>query len=77
MKLAVDAGERSGKLVTELTDVTKRFGATLIADKLSMRILRGDRIGMIGPNGAGKTTLLRLMLAIWRPTKARYVPEPK
>ena len=44
VKLALDAGERSGKLVTELTDVTKRFGATLIADRLSLRILRGDRI---------------------------------
>ncbi len=62
MKLAVDAGERSGKLVTELTEVTKQFGTTLIVDKFSMRILRGDRIGLIGPNGAGKTTLLRLML---------------
>ncbi len=67
MKLAVDAGERSGKLVTELTDVTKRFGTTLIVDRLSMRILRGDRIGLIGPNGAGKTTLLRLMLGTLAP----------
>src|SRR4030095_11002809 len=56
VKLAVDAGERSGKLVTELTDVTKRFGETLIADKFSMRILRGDRIGLSGPNSAAMTT---------------------
>ena len=67
VKLAVDSGERSGKLVTELTDVTKQFGSTLIADKLSIRILRGDRIGLIGPNGAGKTTLLRLMLGTLPP----------
>ncbi|MEO8187227.1 MAG: ATP-binding cassette domain-containing protein [Burkholderiaceae bacterium] len=67
VKLALDAGERSGKLVTELTDVTKQFGSTLIADKFSMRILRGDRIGLIGPNGAGKTTLLRLMLGTLPP----------
>ena len=67
VKLAVDAGERSGKLVTELTDVTKRFGTTLIVDRLSMRILRGDRIGLIGPNGAGKTTLLQLMLGALAP----------
>jgi ABC transport system ATP-binding/permease protein len=67
VKLAIDAGERSGKLVTELTDVTKRFGATLIADRLSLRILRGDRIGLIGPNGAGKTTLLQLMLGTLAP----------
>ena len=67
VKLAVDAGERSGKLVTELTEVNKRFGTTSIADGLSMRILRGDRIGLIGPNGAGKTTLLRLMLGTMAP----------
>ena len=67
VKLAVDAGERSGKLVTELTDVTKRFDTTLIVDRLSMRILRGDRIGLIGPNGAGKTTLLQLMLGSLAP----------
>ena len=67
VKLAVDAGERSGKLVAELIDVTKRFGATVIVDQLSMRILRGDRIGIIGPNGAGKTTLLRLMLGTLAP----------
>ena len=69
VKLAVDAGERSGKLVTELTDVTKQFGNTLIVDSLSMRILRGDRIGLIGPNGAGKTTLLQLMLGSLAPDK--------
>ncbi len=67
VKLAVDAGERSGKLVAELTDVTKRFDSRVIVDRMSMRILRGDRIGLIGPNGVGKTTLLRLMLATLPP----------
>lgn len=67
IKLSVDAGERSGKLVAELTDVSKSFGSTVIADRWSMRIARGDRIGLIGPNGAGKTTLLRLMLGTLTP----------
>ena len=67
VRLTVDAGERSGKLVTELTDVSKQFGSALIADRLSLRIQRGDRIGLIGPNGAGKTTLLRLMLGTLAP----------
>jgi len=66
VKLSIDAGERSGKLVAELTDVTKRFDK-LIVEGLSMRILRGDRIGLIGPNGAGKTTLLQLMLGALTP----------
>jgi ATP-binding cassette subfamily F protein uup len=62
MKMSLDAGQRSGQLVAELTDVGKSVaGRTLIA-QLSMRIMRGDRIGLIGPNGAGKTTLIRLIL---------------
>jgi ATP-binding cassette subfamily F protein uup len=62
LKMSLDAGQRSGQLVAELTDVGKSVaGRTLIA-QLSMRILRGDRIGLIGANGAGKTTLIRLIL---------------
>ena len=60
--LALDEGERSGKLVAELTDVSKAFGPTVVVRDFSCRILRGDKIGLIGPNGAGKTTLIRLML---------------
>jgi ABC transport system ATP-binding/permease protein len=62
VKLTLDAGERSGRLVAELTDVGKRFGELDIVRDLSMRIMRGDRIGLIGPNGAGKTTMIRLIL---------------
>ena len=60
VKISLDAGERSGQLVAELTDVTKRFGERTVVRDLSMRIMRGDRIGLIGPNGAGKSTLIRL-----------------
>ncbi|MBW4050690.1 MAG: ATP-binding cassette domain-containing protein [Proteobacteria bacterium] len=62
MKMSLDAGQRSGQLVAELTDVGKSFGGRPLVSHLSMRILRGDRIGLIGPNGAGKTTLIRLIL---------------
>ena len=62
IRLTLDAGERSGDLVAEFDRVSKQFGdQPLIAD-LSMRIMRGDRIGLIGPNGAGKSTLIRLVL---------------
>jgi ATP-binding cassette subfamily F protein uup len=62
VRLAVDAGERSGKLVAELTHVRKSFGDRVIINDFSTRILRGDRIGLLGPNGAGKSTLLKLIL---------------
>jgi ATP-binding cassette subfamily F protein uup len=62
MKLSLDAGARSGQLVAELTDVGKSVAERALVAQLSMRILRGDRIGLIGPNGAGKTTLIRLIL---------------
>ncbi len=65
--LNIDAGDKSGKLVAELVNVSKSFGDKKIVDGFSCRIQRGDKIGLIGPNGAGKTTLLRLILGELEP----------
>ena len=62
IRLTVDAGERSGKLVAEFENVDKSFGDKQILDDVSLRIMRGDRVGLLGPNGAGKTTLIRLIV---------------
>lgn len=62
VELAIDAGDKSGKLVAELLDVSKSFGEKTVVRNFSCRLQRGDRIGVIGANGAGKTTLLRLIL---------------
>ena len=67
VQLTLDAGERSGKLVAELVDVTKRFGDNTVVNNLSLRIMRGDRFGFIGPNGAGKSTLIKLILGTLTP----------
>ncbi len=67
VKLDLSAGERSGKIVAELTDVSKRYGAKTIVQDFSATILRGDKVGLIGPNGAGKTTLLKLILGEEKP----------
>jgi len=62
VRIEVDSGVPSGRIVAELKDVTMRFGDKLIVDRFSATILRGDKVGLIGPNGAGKTTLLKLIL---------------
>jgi ATP-binding cassette subfamily F protein uup len=62
VKLNVDAGERSGKLIAELENVSKGYGDKVLIKDFSTRILRGDKIGLLGPNGIGKTTLLKLIL---------------
>jgi ABC transport system ATP-binding/permease protein len=67
LKLTLDPGERSGKLVAELVGVGKRFAERPIVKDLSLRLQRGDRLGLIGPNGAGKSTLLRLILGQLEP----------
>jgi ATP-binding cassette subfamily F protein uup len=67
VKLSLDSGERSGKLVAELDQVRKAYGSKLLIDGFSTRIMRGDRIGLLGPNGVGKTTLLKLILGEQEP----------
>ncbi len=67
VKMSLDTGQRSGQLVAELIDVSKHFDGRTLVDRLSMRIMRGDRIGLIGPNGAGKSTLIRMILGSLAP----------
>ena len=71
VKLAIGEGQRSGRLVAELTQVTKSYGGRAIVKDLDLIVSRGDRIGVIGPNGAGKTTLLRLILGTEAPDAGR------
>ncbi len=71
VRLEVDSGAPSGKIVGELRDVTLQFNdhvaPKLIVKNFSATILRGDKVGLIGPNGAGKTTLLKLILGELQP----------
>ncbi|MFL6641413.1 MAG: ATP-binding cassette domain-containing protein [Paraburkholderia graminis] len=67
VKLDVGQGEKSGKIVAELTDVTKRYGSRTVIDRFTGTVMRGDKIGFVGPNGAGKTTLLKIILGELKP----------
>ncbi len=71
VNISLDAGERSGKLVAELTDVNKSFGDQTIVRDFSMILQRGDRLGLVGANGVGKSTLLKLMLGELTPDSGK------
>jgi ATP-binding cassette subfamily F protein uup len=62
VRLQAEASERSGQLVFETERISKSFGEVAVVRDLSLRVMRGDRLGLIGPNGSGKTTLLRLLI---------------
>ncbi len=62
VRLDIDTGGSSGKIVAELENVSKRYGEHVVVRDFSATILRGDKVGLVGPNGAGKTTLLKMIL---------------
>jgi ATP-binding cassette subfamily F protein uup len=59
--LAAAEADKSGKLVIEAKNIGKSYGDRRIVDGFSIRVQRGDRIGIVGPNGAGKTTLIDIL----------------
>ena len=66
IKLSVASGNRSGKIVADLENVSKAYDRPIVKD-FTATILRGDKVGLLGPNGAGKTTLLKLILGVINP----------
>ena len=76
IKLVVQETTRSGKLVLEARNITKRFdseneGQITITDRFSTLITRGERVGLIGRNGVGKTTLVRMLLGDEKPDSGK------
>jgi len=71
VKIAVSEAELSGKLVVEAERIGKSFGNEPVVRDFSLRLQRGDRIGLVGPNGAGKTTLLKLLTGELAPDEGK------
>ena len=71
VKLDVASGAPTGKIVAELSEVSKTFGDKVIAKNFSATFLRGDKVGLIGPNGVGKSTLLKMILGELEPDSGK------
>jgi ATP-binding cassette subfamily F protein uup len=65
--LQAEKGADSGRLVIDALNVSKAYGDRRIISSFSLRIMRGDRVGIVGANGAGKTTLLEILLGQRQP----------
>src|SRR5450432_3005043 len=59
--LAAAEADKSGKLIIEAKGIGRTYGERKIVEDFSIRVQRGDRIGIVGPNGAGKTTLIDML----------------
>lgn len=69
--MQIQSGQRSGKLVAELSQVNYRIaGKTLVRD-FDCLLSRGDKLALVGPNGVGKTTLLKLLLGELQPDSGK------
>jgi len=67
VNMTMAEGAQSGKRVCEAKNVSKSYGELDVVRDLSLRIQRGDRLGIVGPNGAGKTTILNLLTGASEP----------
>ena len=71
VKLSLDQGRDSGKIVLEAENAAFSYEGLPIIQNFSTTILRGDRVGIIGPNGSGKSTLLKVLLGDLAPTSGQ------
>ena len=76
VRLEIDSGVPSGKLVAVLEDVAFGYGSAsarglCLIEHFTATFLRGDKVGLVGPNGVGKTTLLKLILGQLEPSRGK------
>lgn len=63
------------RAILELADISKRFGALLATDSLSLQLKAGEALGIIGPNGSGKTTIFNIITGLIRADSGRILFE--
>ncbi|NKB99356.1 MAG: ATP-binding cassette domain-containing protein [Pseudomonadales bacterium] len=73
VKLSLEQGRDSGKIVLEAEKANFSYEDELVIRDFSTTILRGDRVGIIGPNGSGKSTLLKVLLGDLAPTSGQIM----
>ena len=61
VNLEAETAELRSKMVIEAKHITKSFGEREIVKDFSIRVIKGNKIGIVGPNGSGKTTLVKLL----------------
>ncbi len=66
-RIHIEDAERSGRKVIDAKNISLAFDGVPVIPRMSLRIMRGDRIGLVGNNGVGKSTLLRVLLGEIKP----------
>jgi ATP-binding cassette subfamily F protein uup len=66
-RIDIEKGEASGRKVITARNITHGYAGQKLMDKLDLKVMRGDRIGLIGNNGVGKSTLLKILLGMIEP----------
>ncbi|MDJ0920153.1 MAG: ATP-binding cassette domain-containing protein [Henriciella sp.] len=74
--ISAQAGDSQSRKVLEARNVCKAYGDLTLVRDLSLKVLRGDRIGLIGPNGVGKSTLVKLLLGELEPDSGSVKRNP-
>ena len=66
-RIDIEKGEASGRKVITARNITHGYAGQTLMNKLDLKVMRGDRIGLIGNNGVGKSTLLKILLGMIEP----------
>ena len=75
-RIQIETADTAGRKLIEIRNIGHGFGDRKLIDKFSLRVMRGDRIGLIGNNGVGKSTLLKILLGQLEPEEGSVKTGP-